>query len=86
MRQGELPEMWRTKYHTSYHTISDKRRKRTSFRNFGVLWSMNLQIIGFWKPILFNPYGQNIHPRQKGLHGAKVLIENLPRCSDTRGQ
>ena len=38
------------------------------------------------QPAMNLAYGQNIHPRQKGLHGAKVLIENLPRCSDTRGQ
>jgi hypothetical protein len=54
LKHGEPSELWRTKYHTSYHTISNPRRKRTSFPDFEVLRSANLQIIGCWKPILFN--------------------------------
>jgi hypothetical protein len=44
VRQGELPEMWRAKYHTTYHTISDNRHKRTSFRKIVFWWSKNLRL------------------------------------------
>jgi hypothetical protein len=49
-----------------------------------MLYPVGFKTEDFQKPLI--AYGQNIHPRQKGLHGAKVLIENLPRGSDTRGQ
>jgi hypothetical protein len=44
VRQGELCEIWRAKYHTSYHTISDNRHKRTSFRKIVFWWSKNLRL------------------------------------------